>query len=309
MAYELGHRLVVGVASSALFDLTDSDAYFREHGERAYRAYQDEHIDDVLAPGVAFGFVRRLLALNSLRPEDPLVEVVVMSRNEPVTGLRVMRSVAAHDLAISRAAFTRGRAPYEVIDAYGMKLFLSANRDDVVEAIAAGHPAGYVMGPAADPEEAADSLYVAFDFDGVLADDESERVYRSSDTLEPFLEHEVSRRDDVHGPGPLQPLLLALGRIQDVESVLVEQDPAYVRRLRIGLVTARSAPAHERAVASLRSWGVFIDEAFFLGGVDKALLLSQLRPDIFFDDQTGHLGRAAELGAAVHVPYGVANVG
>lgn len=306
MPYDLSRRLVVGVASSALFDLTESDTYFREHGEAAYREYQDEHVDDMLAPGVAFGFVKRLLGLNELQPDDPLVEVVVMSRNEPVTGLRVMRSIAAHGLAITRAAFTRGRPPYEVIDAYGMKLFLSANRDDVVDAIAAGHPAGYVMGPAAPVAEPADSLYVAFDFDGVLADDSSERVYRSSDSLEPFIEHEVSHVGEVHAPGPLHPLLLALSRIQDVESRLADHDPAYVRRLRIGLVTARSAPAHERAVASLRSWGVYLDDAFFLGGVEKALLLSQLKPDIFFDDQAGHLGGAV-YGAAVHIPYGVAN--
>lgn len=307
MSYDLTNRLVVGVASSALFDLTESDAYFIEHGESAYRSYQDEHLDDALPPGVAFPFIRRLLQLNDLSPDSPLVEVIVLSRNDPVTGLRVMRSVERYGLPISRAVFTQGRAPYQYIGALEMSLFLSANRPDVDAAVRAGFPAGQVLPSQAAYDEADSSLVVAFDFDGVLADDGSERLYKQAGALEPYLEHESTHKLEALGKGPLQPLLAELNKIQRLEESKRRDDPSYVPRLRIALVTARNAPAHERAIHSLRDWGVQVNDAFFLGGIEKAKVLRVMRPHIFFDDQTTHLDSAVEHIAGVHIPYGVAN--
>jgi 5'-nucleotidase len=271
------------VASSALFDLAESDAYFREHGEAKYREYQNERIDATLRTGVAFPFIQRLLGLNDLRLGDPLVEV------------------------ISRAVFTQGRAPYDYINAFKMSLFLSANRSDVDTAIAAGLPAGHVLPSTAtyDPEDL--SVRVAFDFDGVLASDESERVYKQSEGLEHYLEHESSHREVPLAPGLLKPLLEDLNRIQTIEERRKDEDSSYEPRLRISLITARNAPAHERAVHSLRTWGVNVNDAFFLGGIEKATVLQVLRPHIFFDDQQAHLDTALEYIAGVHIPYGVAN--
>lgn len=307
MAYDLTNRLVVGVASSALFDLTESDAFFREHGESAYRSYQDEHLDDALPPGVAFPFIRRLLQLNDLSPDSPLVEVIVLSRNDPVTGLRVMRSVERYGLPMSRAVFTQGRAPYQYIGALEMSLFLSANRPDVNAAVRAGFPAGHVLPSQAAYDEEDSSLVVAFDFDGVLADDGSERLYKQAGALEPYLEHESTHKLEALGKGPLQPLLAELNKIQRLEESKRRDDPSYAPRLRIALVTARNAPAHERAIHSLRDWGVQVNDAFFLGGIEKAKVLRVMRPHIFFDDQTTHLNSAVEHIAGVHIPYGVAN--
>ena len=309
MPHDLTNRLVVGVASSALFDLTESDAYFQEHGEAAYREYQDEHLDDTLPPGVAFPFIKRLLQLNDLRADDPLVEVIVLSRNDPSTGLRVMRSVEKHALSISRAVFTQGKAPYEYIGALKMSLFLSGNRPDVDNAIRAGFPAGHVLPSQAAYDESDLSLVVAFDFDGVLASDESERVYQSADGLDTYMEHESSHKLDALGEGPLKPLLADLNTIQKLEEAKRLADPGYAPRLRIALVTARSAPAHERAFRSLRKWGVNVNDAFFLGGIEKAKVLQVMRPHIIFDDQAMHLDGAARFVAGVHIPYGVANMG
>lgn len=306
MRYELDERLVVGVASSALFDLAESDAYFREHGEYAYRRYQDERIDDVLEPGAAFPFVQRLLALNDLRDGDPLVEIIVLSQNDPSTGLRVMRSIEAHGLTMTRAVFTQGVAPYQYIGALQMSLFLSGNRADVDDAIAAGFPAGHVLPSAAAYDPADPGLRIAFDFDGVLADDGSERIFKTAG-MEAFRDHEVTRREHALQPGLLQPLLKDLNRIQALERDRKESDPSYEERLRISLVTARAAPAHERAVRSLRDWGVEVNDAFFLGGVSKARVLEVMRPHIFFDDQATHLEDATSFIMGVHVPYGVAN--
>jgi 5'-nucleotidase len=305
-AYDLSERLVVGVASSALFDLTESDAYFRAHGEAAYARYQDEHVGDPLQPGAAFPFIQRLLSLNDLRPGDPLVEVIVLSRNDASTGLRLMRSMEHHGLTVTRAVFTQGRSPLEYIAALEMSLFLTQNRGDVLAAVRAGHPAGHVLPSTAAYAEDDLSLRIAFDFDAVLATDESERVFRE-DGIEGFVANEVAKRDVAHSPGLLQPLVADLNRIQRLEEERQAADPSYEPRVRIALVTARAAPAHERAVQSLRSWGVRVNDAFFLGGIEKAKVLKVLRPHIFFDDQDGHLSGALDAVAGVHVPYGVAN--
>jgi 5'-nucleotidase len=305
--YDLDDRLVVGVASSALFDLSESDAYFRKYGEAKYGIYQDERVDDTLQPGVAFPFIQRLLNLNDLRPGDPLVEVIILSHNDPMTGLRVKRSVRAHGLDITRSVFTQGQSPHAYIEAFEMSLFLTGNRDDVDEAIKAGFPAGHVLPSSATYDDDDPSLRVAFDFDGVLADDESERVYRAAEGIEEYLEHEDQKSHVPLAPGLLQPLLADLNRIQTLEGERRESDPTYVPRLRISLITARNAPAHERPIHSMRDWGVNVNDAFFLGGIDKSKVLRVLRPHIFFDDQQSHLDGATEYIAGVHIPYGVAN--
>lgn len=306
MALDLSKCLVVGVASSALFDLSESDAYFREHGEGMYREFQEERYDEILPKGVAYPFIERLLGLNDLQPEMPLVEVIVLSRNDPMTGLRVMRSLEVLGLPISRAVFTQGRAPYDYIGAFEMSLFLSGNLEDVVAATNLGFPAGHVRPSSAVYDTADLSLRVAFDFDGVVGDDSSEAIYKRYG-MGPYREHESGLRTEALAPGPLQRLLADLNRIQRVETVHASSDSAYEARLRISLVTARNAPAHERAVRSLRAWGVEVNDAFFLGGIEKSRVLEVLKPHIFFDDQVTHLTPAAQHVAGVHIPYGIAN--
>lgn len=306
MGYTLDDKLVVGISSSALFNLTESDAIFRQYGEKAYSEYQAEHIDDTLKPGVAFSFIKRLLSLNNLCEDQcPLVEVIILSRNDPETGLRVMRSIKAYDLDISRAIFSQGKSPYEFMQALHMSLFLSANRDDVVEALGMGFAAGQVIGqPAADL--AGTDLRVAFDFDGVLASDESERVFQKSG-LKDFQENEALNASNPLEEGRLAIFLRALNRIQEIEDALKQKDPNYKQRLRVAIVTARNAPAHERVVSTLRERGLHVNDAFFLGGIDKSKILNVLRPHIFFDDQRGHLEPAADEVPCVHIPFGILN--
>ena len=306
MPYELGHRLVIGIASSALFDLTESDSFFRANDEALYRKYQADRIDDRLGPGVAFGFIRKLLGLNDLRPDDPLVEVIVLSRNDPSTGLRVMRSIEAHDLPISRAIFTQGEAPYEYISALSMSLFLSGQEQSVRDAMAAGFPAGLVV-DSADAGKDDDTVRVALDFDGVIASDESERVFQGGGGLPAFHQNEVANRTVPLERGPLSEFLRDLNMIQSIERDHMLGNPDYQPRLRVSIVTARNAPAHERAVNTLEEWGVTVNDAFFLGGIDKGAILKVMRPDIYFDDQKGHLESTSRYAASVHIPYGVAN--
>jgi 5'-nucleotidase len=304
--YDLDDMLVVGVASSALFDLSAADAVFREEGEAKYREYQEAHIGDPLEPGGAFPFIKRLLSLNDLSPDGtPLVEVIVLSRNDPETGLRVMRSTADRGLPISRAIFMQGRSPYEFMGALNMSLFLSQNARDVRIALGMGFAAGQVLGsPAADPHGT--DLRIAFDFDGVLADDSSERVMQS-EGLPAFHAHETEHLDQPLPEGRLSDFLRAINRIQDIEEARVESEPGYNRRVHVAIVTARNAPSHERVVRTLKSWGVRVNDAFFLGGIEKAKVLRVLKPHIFFDDQLGHLEGAANEIPSVHVPFGVVN--
>ncbi|WP_328353308.1 5'-nucleotidase [Streptomyces sp. NBC_00445] len=307
MPYELSKRLVIGVASSALFDLTEADAVFREEGEESYRAYQEEHLDDALDSGVAFSFIRRLLSLNDLSAEgDPLVEVIVLSRNDPDTGLRVMRSIQTHGLPISRAIFMQGRSPYRFMPALNMSLFLSANEIDVREAVALGLPAGRVLGAAAVDQDDDQDLRIAFDFDGVLADDSSEQVFQANG-IEGFRSYETVNAATPHDPGPLRDFLANVNRLQQREEEQRAKDPDYKIRVHVSLVTARNAPAHERAVRSLKGWGVTVNDAFFLGGIDKSKIMEVLKPHIFFDDQVGHLVGTARNTPSVHVPFGKMN--
>lgn len=305
--YELANRLVIGVASSALFDLKESDTVFREQGEEAYRAYQEEHLDERLQPGVAFSFIRRLLSLNDLNdPGDPLVEVIILSRNDPDTGLRVMRSIHSHGLPISRAIFMQGRSPYKFMPALNMSLFLSANGYDVREAVAAGLPAGHVLGSSYADDLADHDLRIAFDFDGVLASDASELVYQA-DGIEGFRAHEARNAATPHDPGPLRDFLAGVNRIQRREEEQRKEDPAYKIRVHVSIVTARNAPAHERAVMSLKQWGVAVNDAFFLGGIEKGAVMQVLKPHIFFDDQVTNLQSTARVIPSVHVPFGKIN--
>ena len=309
MAYDLTNSLVIGVASSAMFDLRESDHVFRTEGEEKYRAYQEANIAAPLAPGVAFPFIRRLLALNDLTEDgrDPFVEVIVLSKNDPDTGLRVMRSIEHHGLGITRAVFMQGRSPHKFMPAFKMALFLSANADDVREAVEMGHPAGQVLDTAAQGEDSGGDLRIAFDFDGVLADDSSERIMQS-DGLDAFHENETVHVNEPIPNGLLRDLLAGINRIQRREESIKVADPGYRIRVHVALVTARNAPSHERAVRSLKAWGVNVNDAFFLGGVEKSSVLEILKPHIFFDDQTGHLEAASKVVPSVHVPFGVRNV-
>ena len=218
MPYELDNRLVIGVASSAVFDLSESDAVFRREGEEQYREYQEKNLEVPLPKGIAFPFIKRLLALNDVSPspEDPLVEVVLLSRNDPDTGLRVMKTIEHYGLGITRAIFMQGRSPYEYIPALNIALFLSGHKPDVEAAIGSGHPAGQVLDSMFDDDEDDQTLRIAFDFDGVLAGDESESVMQASG-LTAFHDHEVKNVMQPHHPGPLKEFLVRISRIQSAE--------------------------------------------------------------------------------------------
>lgn len=305
MSYILAGRLVVGVASSALFDLTESNAIFVDQGEDAYRRHQEENLDNPLTAGVAFPFIKRLLSLNDLStPDDPPVEVIVLSRNDPDTGMRVMRSIDRHSLSITRAIFTQGRSPYRYMSALNMSLFLSANESDVRDAIKLELPAGRVMESSFVDDDDED-LRITFDFDGVLASDEAERVMQAGG-LQNFHSYEVANAVTPHTPGPLRDFLASMNRLQRLEEERRMSDPSYKTRVRISIVTARNAPSHERAVTSLKKWGVTVNEAFFLGGIDKSVILDVMKPHVFFDDQERHLKKTTQI-PSVHVPFGIIN--
>ncbi|MCF1487457.1 5'-nucleotidase [Pseudomonas mosselii] len=308
MAFELDDRLVIGVASSAVFDLSESDAVFRREGEAQYRKYQEQHLDVPLGKGIAYPFIKRLLALNDLRgdPEDPLVEVVLLSQNDPDTGMRVMKTIGHYGLNMTRAIFTQGRSPYEYIPALNIALFLSADKQHVDAAIKAGYPAGQVLDSKFDDDESDDNLRIAFDFDGVLAGDESEAVMQSGG-LDSFHAHEVINVTQPHNPGPLKEFFVRIARIQAAEEQHKLTHPGYENRLRVSIVTARNAPSHERALNTLKSWGVMANDAFFLGGIEKRRVLQVLKPHIFFDDQSGHLKSTSTVAPSVHIPFGVTN--
>ena len=218
-----------------------------------------------------------------------------------------MNSIEHHQLDIKRAVFLQGRSPYKYIDTLNISLFLSANATDVKQAITAEYPAGLVAKGKNFNIPNDNELRVAFDFDGVLADDSSEVVFKQSG-LPAFLAHESQMADQPANAGPLQKLLSQLSILQKHEMAYSEENPNYESRLRISIFTARNAPAHKRVITSLRAWGIdTINEAFFLGGIEKRKILDILQPHIFFDDQATHIEKAADSIASVHIPFGIAN--
>lgn len=234
------------------------------------------------------------------------VEVIVLSKNDPFSGLRFFKTCEHYALGITRGIFTAGRDPFPYMKAFNCCLFLSANEADVTKAIRAGNPAGLILPTQAPDDPQTGELRIAFDFDGVLADDSSERIYREQGK-DNYQREERRNANIPSPPGPLKSLIESLAKIQKWENRQKERDLQYKPRLRIAIVTARNAPAHERVITTLREWGITAVEAFFLGGVSKKKVLEVLRPHIFFDDQMAHLAPASEVTPCVHIPFGIAN--
>lgn len=307
MTFPIEEKLVIAVSSSALFDLTESHGVFVNDGPQAYKAFQEKNLNTILKKGVAFPFIKRFLRINQRFPEQQPVEVILLSRNSALTGRRVFRSIIHYGLSITRAAFMDGRSPYEYLPAFNAALFLTTNNDDVQQAIQAGYPAGKVLPVKGVVDKDSDEeLRIAFDFDGVIVDDESETVYKNGD-LPKFHDYEQANINKPHQPGPLEKLFRRIAKLQQLEDAELKRQHDYQRMIRTAIVTARSAPAHERVITTLESWGVCANEVFFLGGMKKSRILGQLKPHMFFDDQRAHLHSPAGDIPMVHVPFGVAN--
>lgn len=297
MSIQPAKKLTIGISSMALFDLAKSNSIFETEGKEAYCKYQIAHEDKPLDPGMAYPLVKKLLRLNSQLPV-PLVEVILLSRNSADTGLRIFNSIREHNLDIKRAVFTSGETPYGYISAFEVDLFLSTDPEDVRKTLEAGYASATILaGKASESEN--DQLRIAFDGDAVIFSDESERIYKEKG-LDAFTENEQKTAKTPMSGGPFKSFLSALHNLQS--HFTDETTP-----IRTALVTARSAPAHERVVRTLRTWGIRIDEALFLGGLPKGEFLKSFGADIFFDDQTTHCESANEHVATGHVPHGVSN--
>lgn len=299
MGVTLEGKLVVAISSRALFDFEEENQIFEQGDDRAYMQLQLERLDQPAKPGVAFSLVRKLLAFNDALAQR--VEVVILSRNDPVSGMRVFRSAQHYGLPIERGSFTRGQPPWRYLKPLNANLFLSTHLSDVRAALEAGVPAAQVyphsvLASDAYPHE----VRIAFDGDAVLFSDEAERVFQAQG-LVAFQQHERDKAAQPLPEGPFKPLLAALHRLQQAGTPTM--------RIRTALVTARSAPAHERAIRTLMNWNIDVDEAMFLGGLPKGEFLREFEPDFFFDDQTGHVDSAARHVPSGHVASGISNGG
>lgn len=304
MAYPIENKLVVGITSTALFDFSLEHQIYEHEGVEAFQRYQAANRNSIPEPGTAFPFIKRLLNLNRIFPEQAPVEVVVLSRNDPQAGLRMMDAMPHYGLDITRAFFLSGANPYPYMKAVGACLYLSTNQEEVRSAVAEGQPAGFVLPCTASDDDRDTQLRIAFDFDGVLVDDEAETQYTKGN-LPSFHHHEQANKDRPLKGGPLMPLLQKISNIQKIDKATSVNDP--LKAVRVSIVTARNAPAHERMMTTLRHEGIEVDELFLTGGIEKKNILEILKPQIFFDDQLGHLEPAAENTPCVHIPFGIRN--
>lgn len=300
MAETLAGKLVIATSSRALFNLEESNRVFEEEGLEKYIQYQVERENEPLLPGVGFPLIKRLLALKDPATDKEVVAVILISRNDANTGLRVFNSIQHHKLNITRAAFTNSRSPYNYLPAFKADLFLSANPDDVSLALQNGQASATLLTGPEYVDDGQPEIRIAFDGDAVLFSDEAERVYKAKG-LAGFTRHEVEKSDVPLSPGPFKGFLAALNRLQTMYKGKGKQP------IRIALVTARQAPSHKRAINTLRSWGVTVDEAFFLGGLNKEPILARFQPHIYFDDQESYCLAAVGKVPTGHVPAGVAN--
>ncbi len=297
MAVTLDDKLVVAISSRALFNLEEENRLFESGDPEGYMKLQFDRLDVPAQPGIAYSLVQKLLRFNDDGVQR--VEVVILSRNDPVSGMRIFRSSTAAGIKLQRGVFTQGRAPFGYLRPLRAHLFLSVNAEDVREALHAGFPAARVLVESVKASDAfPNEVRIAFDGDAVLFSDEAERVFQA-EGLDAFQLHESSKAQLPLPEGPFKPLLAALHRLQLAGNASM--------RIRTALVTARSAPAHERAIRTLMNWNVRVDEAMFLGGLPKGEFLREFEPDFFFDDQTGHVDAAARHVPSGHVSSGISN--
>ena len=297
MAATLDDKLVVAISSRALFNLEEENRLFESGDPDGYMRLQYERLDVPAQPGIAYSLVQKLLRFNDDGVQR--VEVVILSRNDPVSGMRIFRSSTAAGIKLQRGVFTQGRAPFGYLRPLRAHLFLSVNAQDVREALHAGFPAARVLVESVKASDAfPNEVRIAFDGDAVLFSDEAERVFQA-EGLDAFQLHESNKAQLPLPEGPFKPLLAALHRLQLAGNASM--------RIRTALVTARSAPAHERAIRTLMNWNVRVDEAMFLGGLPKGEFLREFEPDFFFDDQTGHVDAAARHVPSGHVSSGISN--
>lgn len=295
--------LVIAVSSRTLFDLSAEHDIYLQSGIDDYREHQLSHEKEILSPGVAFTLVQKLLAIKHPQTQVPLVEVVLISRNNGDTGLRIFNSIQHYKLNIQRAAFSNGKSPYAYLKAFGAHLFLSAHNKDVELALKAGYASAHLLTNKLEQDtliKKDSQVRIAFDGDAVLFSDDSEKIYKQ-EGLAAFKANEVENVNVPLSGGPFKPFLLALHHLQSLFKV--DETP-----IRTALVTARSAPSHERVILTLRKWGIRLDEALFLGGLDKSEFLKAFKADIFFDDQLIHIKSASKHQlTSGHVPHGIAN--
>lgn len=305
MAYPIEKKLVIAVASSALFDLSESHKVYKDKGVEEYRKYQEDNLNNHLKKGVAFPFIKRLLRLNEVFSKEQPIEVILLSRNSPETGLRIFKTIEYYGLNITRAGFFSGSSPYKYLPAFNASL-LSADEKDVKAACKSGYAAGRVLDSVVQDDDEDPELRIAFDFDGVIADDSSERIYQEEGMVV-FHQNEKNHANEPLNPGLLSDLFKKISFLQKMEARELQKDPTYQKIFKISIVTARNAPSHERLINTMKSWDVDVNEAFFLGGIKKSRVLDIMHPHMFFDDQIGHLSDLKNI-PAVHIPLGIANI-
>lgn len=305
MDMNIDDKLVIAISASALFDTSEDDAIYQAEGREIYRKRQKENINKTFDQGVAFPFVKRLLKLNEVFPEERPVEVILFSRNSFDAGMRVMRSIQAYGLDISMAFFSSGEYIYQYLTSINASIFLSANKEHTRVAMEHGYAAGTVLPTTLIDSDDDTELRLAFDFDGVIASDDSEKVY-AKEGLDNYRAHEIENASTPLAGGPLSKLLEKISKIQKMEDQKEQSDPTYKRIIKTAIVTARNAPAHERVLTTLESFDISVDTTILLGTIQKSRVLNIMKPHLFFDDDLKNFKDLQNV-AAVHIPFGIKN--
>ena len=296
MPYDISNKLKVAVTTRALFKLESENRLYEEKGRDEYEKYQISKENEILSKGAAFSLVKSLLYINTLEETKDQVEVIIVTRNNATTGLRIFNSIEKYGLPITRGCFSGGSSLTPYLEALNVDLFLTANETDAQSAIDAGIPAAVLLTnniPDYDMNND-NKIRIAFDGDAVIFAEDSELIYKKQG-LESFKNNENLQADIPMNEGPFAKFLKTISKLQGLR-----RDDDLIRT---ALITARDAPSHKRVIRTLREWNVRIDEMFFLGGLPKEPFLKAFGAQIFFDDQKAYTQPASVVVPSGTVPY------
>ena len=285
-------KLKVAVSIKALFDMVEEDKIYQKEGLDAYIKYNEEKENEILQPGTAFRLIKNLLALNT--KENKIIEVLIMSRASVSIAQRIYKSLEYYGLEIEQAYFTSGDAISSYAICAGVDLYLSSTKSDVKNVLENGIAAGYIRPQRANYYKDTKGLRIAFDCDQVLFSDESDKVFKE-EGLEKYIENEKKKANKPIESGPFKNFLIKLGKIQELYENN-DENP-----IKIAICTARDFATAQRALNTIKSWGVRIGQAFFLNGSDKPVVLEAYQADIFFDDSTKNIKDASKVVPSVQV--------
>ncbi|XP_078256251.1 cytosolic 5'-nucleotidase 1A-like [Rhinoraja longicauda] len=298
---KLPHAITIAVSSRTLFNMAEERAIYETDGLESYVKFQQEHENEPLKKGLAFALMKALETVNSRLHElypgtDEMFDVVLMTNNHAQVGVRLINSINHYGLSIERFCLTGGTSPISYLKAYHTNLYLSSDPVKVAKALSEGIAAATLCHLDKDAQLSEQQLRVAFDGDSFVSQEPNEKSsknYMLADSLcdyepKPTPQMQQTGRGGATEPGKglLVGFLEAIGKIQ---KKFYAKNQRMDCPIRVYLIIKKGGSAVGlKALKTIRSWGLDVDEAFILSGLSATVLLNKICPHIYLDEQSLH---------------------